>query len=309
MMKDMESLANAERALQDMQNKLTKQEQVIKDVKVTEVGGEEVRRLREEVEILRGELQRSEVELEDKCWMAPSVLQHWLQLTYELESIVFNNRKKAAEFQMEVAKDACDKLKKKRSSLVGAFVSTHGRSIDDVDKSILEAKTSLLELTTDLAERSQRWRQIEILTGVSIVNNPGLATLQRLVRHVGGGNRNLRGSDRLSSRMSSVSVDDLRDDLETRSVAASHSSRLTSNYNTRRTMLANISRESSKESSEDSDEIPQVGTKSHRAKLVKQQSRVSDMSANSGVSGVSLVSGTSGTNISDNSDTRYVEHS
>ena len=297
MMKDMESLANAERALQDMQNKLTKQEQVIKDVKVTEVGGEEVRRLREEVEILRGELQRSEVELEDKCWMAPSVLQHWLQLTYELESLVFNSRKKAAEFQMEVAKDACDKLKKKRSSLVGAFVSTHGRSIDDVDKSILEAKTSLLELTTDLSERSQRWRQIEMLTGVSIVNNPGLPTLQRLVRHVGGGNRNLRGSDRLSSRMSSVSVDDLRDDLETRSVAASHSSRLTSNYNTRRNMLANISRESSKESSEDSDEVTQAGSKSHRAKLVKQQSRVSDLS------GVSLVSGT-GSNISDSSDSR-----
>merc|ERR1719464_1241193 len=210
-----------------------------------------------------GELQRAEVELEDKCWMAPTMLQHWLQLTYELESGVINSRKKAAEGQMEAAKDACDKLKKKRSSLVGAFVSTHGRSIDDVDKSILEAKTSLLELTTDLAERSQRWRQIEILTGVSIVNNPGLATLQRLVRHVGGGNRNLRGSDRLSSRMSSVSVDDLRDDLETRSVAASHSSRLTSNYNTRRNMLANMSRESSKESSEDSDEMPQLGTKSH----------------------------------------------
>ena len=96
------------------------------------------------------------------------------------------------------------------------------------------------------------------------------------------------------------------DDLETRSVAASHSSRLTSNYNTRRNMLANISRESSKESSEDSDELPQVGAKSHRAKLVKQQSRVSDLSANSGVSGVSLVSGVSGvsTNISDNSDIR-----
>merc|ERR1719281_1463116 len=104
--------------------------------------------------------------------MAPSMLQHWLQLTYELESIVFNNRKKAAEFQMEVAKDACDKLKKKRSSLVGAFVSTHGRSIDDVDKSILEAKTSLLELTKDLQERTARWRQIEMLTGCSIMHNP-----------------------------------------------------------------------------------------------------------------------------------------
>jgi len=293
MMKDMESLAKAERALQDMQNKLTKQEQVIKDVKVTEVGGEEVGRLREEVEILRGELQRAEVELEDRCWMAPTMLQHWLQLTYELESLVFNGRKRAAEQQMEVAKDACEKLKRKRSSLVGSFVSTHGRSIDDVDKSILEAKTSLLELTTDLSERSQRWRQIEILTGVSIVNNPGIQTLQRLVRHVGGGNKNLRGSDRLSSRMSSVSVDDLREDLETRSVAASHSSRLTSNYNSRRTALANISRESSKESSEDSDEVSPGHVKTQRAKLVKQQSRLSEMSVVS-------------SNISDSQDSRVL---
>jgi len=180
--------------------------------------------------------------------------------------------------------------------LVGSFVSTHGRSIDDVDKSILEAKTSLLELTTDLSERSQRWRQIEILTGVSIVNNPGIQTLQRLVRHVGGGNKNLRGSDRLSSRMSSVSVDDLREDLETRSVAASHSSRLTSNYNSRRTALANISRESSKESSEDSDEVSPGHVKTQRAKLVKQQSRLSEMS------GMSVVS----SNISDSQDSRVL---
>ena len=37
-----------------------------------------------------------------------------------------------------------------------------------------------MELTQDLSERSQRWRQIEMLTGVSIVNNPGIQTLQRL---------------------------------------------------------------------------------------------------------------------------------
>merc|ERR1719410_2561646 len=212
---------------------------------------------------------------------------------------------------MEQAKDACDKLKKKRSSLVGSFVSTHGRSIDDVDKSILEAKTSLLVLTTDLSERSQRWRQIEILTGVSIVNNPGLPTLQRLVRHVGGGNRNLRGSDRLSSRMSSVSVDDLRDDLETRSVAARHSSHLSSSRlgagssyasSRRQNMMSAMSRESSKESSEESDETGMTGgsgvrlgsgrsggggVSGHRHKLVKQQSRQSEMSASSGISSVS----------------------
>jgi len=213
---------------------------------------------------------------------------------------------------MELAKDACDKLKKKRSSLVGAFVSTHGRSIDDVDKSILEAKTALMELTQDLAERSQRWRQIEMLTGVSIVNNPGIQTLQRLVRHVGGGNKGIRGTERLASRMSSVSVDDLRDDLlETRSVAASHSSHLSSsrlgassNYNSTRRMMANIGRESSKESSEESDETgvsvslgSRMGSGSsrsgHRNKLVKQQSRHSEMSASSGMSGVSAISSVS----------------
>ena len=85
---------------------------------------------------------------------------------------------------MENAKDACEKLKRKRSSLVGAFVSTHGRSIDDVDKTILEAKTALLELTQNLTERSRRWRQIEILTGVNIVNNPGLNTILKIGRYL-----------------------------------------------------------------------------------------------------------------------------
>eukprot|EP00090_Calanus_glacialis_P031458 TRINITY_DN5194_c0_g1_i1.p1 TRINITY_DN5194_c0_g1~~TRINITY_DN5194_c0_g1_i1.p1 ORF type:complete len:668 (-),score=266.49 TRINITY_DN5194_c0_g1_i1:374-2377(-) len=304
MIKDMESLAKAEKALQDMQDRLVVQEQVIKKVKVEKVqleqgegGTEEVGRLREEVEILRGELHRAEVELEDRCWMAPTVLQHWLQLTYEIESQVYNSKRKCADSQMETAKDACEKLKRKRSSLVGAFVSTHGRSIDDVDKAILEAKTALMELTQDLSERSQRWRQIEMLTGVSIVNNPGILALQRLVRHVGGGNRAVRGG--LSSRMSSMSVDDLHDDLETRSVAASHTSHLSSRqggakrnvFQTSSGRDFSVSRESSKESSNsESDELLMERDNNmalHRNRLVKQQSRVSEVSVGSGVSSIS----------------------
>jgi hypothetical protein len=34
-----------------------------------------VDKLREEVEILRSELHRAEVELEDRCWVAPTILQ------------------------------------------------------------------------------------------------------------------------------------------------------------------------------------------------------------------------------------------
>jgi stromal interaction molecule 1 len=70
----------------------------------------------------------------------PPALQHWLQYTYELELKTYNKKKVGAEKQLKQAKDACDKLKKKRSSLMGAFVTTHGRSIDDVDKAILEAR-------------------------------------------------------------------------------------------------------------------------------------------------------------------------
>ena len=66
-----------------------------------------MRRLKEEVEILRGELQRAEGELEDRvCWSPPPDLQHWLQLTYELEQRVYNKKRLQAEKQLEQAKDA-----------------------------------------------------------------------------------------------------------------------------------------------------------------------------------------------------------
>jgi hypothetical protein len=200
--------------------------------------------------------------------------------------------------------------------MVGQYLqfNIYTRSIDDVDKAILEAKTALMELTQDLSERSQRWRQIEMLTGVSIVNNPGILALQRLgrshfggfsgthrvslsVRHVGGGNRAVRGG--LSSRMSSMSVDDLHDDLETRSVAASHTSHLSSRqggakrnvFQTSSGRDFSVSRESSKESSNsESDELLMERDNNmalHRNRLVKQQSRVSEVSVGSGVSSIS----------------------
>ncbi len=212
-------------------------------------------------------------------------LQHWLQLTYELESLTFAAKRRAAEEQLELAKDMCEKLKKKRSSLVGAFVSTHGRNIDDVDRSILEAKTALIEVTKDLSERSQRWRQIEMLCGCSIISNPGLTSLKNLVRHVGAGRHygiagsiagpgSVRSSAGMGSRMSaSASHDDLVNDpdFDAHSVApshlSSHLSRPASLFSTsttataahisartRRGELKSISRESSKESSS-SDEL------------------------------------------------------
>ncbi|XP_046635877.1 stromal interaction molecule homolog isoform X2 [Daphnia pulicaria] len=206
LMEHMEILSSAEKELQELQVKLqhARQEQ---DITLSEkqqlerkleeeVRGSnaslyqpdplaelELRRLREEVDILRGELQRAEGELEDRlCWTPPADLQHWLQLTYELEQRVYNKKRLQAEKQLEQAKDACEKLNRKRSSFVASFVSTHGRAIDDVDKSILEARSSLMEVKQDLQERTTRWRQIESLCGFSISTNPGLSYLETLLR-------------------------------------------------------------------------------------------------------------------------------
>jgi len=258
MMQDMEGLSKAEQSLIELQEKLHERDSELKrvsagskfpedgvynpeeDSPLIESERMELDRVKQEVEALRNELRRAEMELEDKCWMAPPVLQHWLQLTYELESQAYNNKKREAEKQLETVKDMCEKLKKKQKSLMGAFVSTHGRSIDDVDRSILEARTALIEVTKDLSERSQRWRSIEILCGVNIVSNPGISALQNLVRTVGAGRLptgatpSLNGSNAgeslfgglrnrpLSSRMSNRgSQDDLLQDDDTHSVAAS----------------------------------------------------------------------------------------
>lgn len=152
----------------------------------------ELQQLKQEVEMLRAELSRAEVELVDHCWTPPQALQSWLQLTYELESKHTQKKRLMAEKQLQLARDACEKLKRKRTSLVGAFVSTHGKSIDDVDRSIVEARNSLGEVTNEMQERLHRWKQIESLLNFSIVNNNGLAYLETVLYNRNGSGKSSR---------------------------------------------------------------------------------------------------------------------
>lgn len=222
MAKDVEGLLKAEVALKDMQKELERarleQENVDKEKMDLERRLREapstsssnsdlmVQELKQEIEMLRSELSRAEVEINDHCWTPPQGLQNWLQLTFELENKQHIRKRVMAEKQLMQAREACEKLKKKRSSLVGAFVSTHGKSIDDVDRSIVEARNALNDVTNDLQERMHRWKNIENLLGFSIVNNNGLAYLENLLY-----NRNSVGGKSYRSRLSS-SQDDLDDD-------------------------------------------------------------------------------------------------
>ncbi|CAH2055734.1 unnamed protein product, partial [Iphiclides podalirius] len=225
MLRDMEQLRKAEMALDDMQKELEKarleQESVTTEKrnlekKLREAGDTpllnsassdlEVSQLKAEIEMLRAELRRAEGELEDRCWAPPPGLQQWLQLTHEVENRAYLRKKQQADLQLQQAREACEKLRKKRSSLVGAFVSTHGKSIDDVDRSIVEARTALNEVTQELQERMHRWKQIERLCGFNIINNNGLQFLESTLYRTANGRQASRV--RMSSSQDDLSVGD-----------------------------------------------------------------------------------------------------
>ncbi|KAL9873944.1 stromal interaction molecule isoform 1-T2 [Glossina fuscipes fuscipes] len=229
MAQDMEGLQKAEQSLQEMQKELERARMEQESVTTQKMDLErrlrevpslassnsdlEVQQLKKEIEMLRSELSRAEIELVDNCWAPPPQLQSWLQYTYELESKNHLKKRVAAEKQLQSAREACEKLRKKRSSLVGAFVSTHGKSIDDVDRSIVEARNSLGEVTNELQERLHRWKQIEQCLGMTIVSNNGLTYLESVLygRNNGvgsGGSASLKSS---RGRMTSSS-DDLDDE-------------------------------------------------------------------------------------------------
>ncbi|XP_026185713.1 stromal interaction molecule 2 isoform X3 [Mastacembelus armatus] len=205
MMKDLESLQHAEQSLLDLQGRLEKAQEENRTVAVEkqnleqkmrdEITGakKEAHRLRElregaecelsrlkyaeeELVQVRKALKRAEKEMQSER-SVPEALQKWLQLTHEVEVQYYNIKKQNAEFQLCVAKDEAEKIKKKRGSVFGTLHVAHSSSLDEVDHKILEAKKALSEVTACLRERLHRWQQIEKLCGFPVVNNSGLPSL------------------------------------------------------------------------------------------------------------------------------------
>ncbi|XP_022236328.1 stromal interaction molecule 1-like [Limulus polyphemus] len=128
MMKDMESLQNAEEALLKLQKELDKArqeqeivaiekenlERMLKDEigaprkQEEDIDNEDVDRLHqleEELEHTREELREAEKAIESRSLAPPLALQHWLQLTHELELRHYSAKKAAAEHQLSAAKE------------------------------------------------------------------------------------------------------------------------------------------------------------------------------------------------------------
>uniref|UniRef100_A0A3B3YKA6 SAM domain-containing protein n=1 Tax=Poecilia mexicana TaxID=48701 RepID=A0A3B3YKA6_9TELE len=205
MMKDLESLQRAEQSLMDLQEQLERAQEEKRNVAVEKqcleekmrdeiIGAQEeahrlhelrqgavseLSRLRyaeEELEQVRGALKQAEKEM-IASWTVSGALQQWLQLTHEVEVQYYNVKKHSAELQLAAAKEEAERIKKKRSSVLGTLHMAHSSSLDQVDHKIMEAKHALSEVTACLRERLHRWQQIEFLCGFPIMRNPGLANL------------------------------------------------------------------------------------------------------------------------------------
>ncbi|XP_070768328.1 stromal interaction molecule 2 [Enoplosus armatus] len=205
MMKDLESLQSAEQSLIDLQEQLERaqeekrnvaeakqnleekmrdeimgaQEEAYRLHELRQGAVSELSRLRcaeEELEQVLGALKQAEMDIH-ASWTASEALQQWLQLTHEVEVQYYNVKKQSAVLQLASAKEEAERIKKKRSSVLGTLHVAHSSSLDQVDHKILEAKNSLSEVTACLRERLHRWQQIERVCGFPIIRNPGLANL------------------------------------------------------------------------------------------------------------------------------------
>lgn len=67
--------------------------------------GVRVTELEKQLQICRNELREAEKKLEARHWVAPLSLQHWMQLTHELELRNYNTKKAKAEQQLQAAKE------------------------------------------------------------------------------------------------------------------------------------------------------------------------------------------------------------
>ena len=90
---------------------------------------------------VRCALDEAERQLSEQInWTAPATLQQWLQVTYEIEYRYYVSKRVAAAKQLQEAKEECEKLRKKRASLIGSFRIAHGSSLDAVDQRIVKAR-------------------------------------------------------------------------------------------------------------------------------------------------------------------------
>lgn len=151
------------RAKSDQESESKKRGDVLINVLLPVEATDEIERLQNEVALLQSKLHRAEIELRLNCWMPPPDLIKYLQITYDKEAKAHKWKLETVEKCLQSAFKKCEKLRKRRASLINAFIPVNSRSIDEVDEAVIKSKTAMTELTEEHKESIRRWNRIESL--------------------------------------------------------------------------------------------------------------------------------------------------
>lgn len=162
--RDREKLIQRETLLKELQQELEESRNDQRSAHKTELLADaKVSKLQHEVKKLRTRLHRAENNLSSKTWKPPSELEYLLQETYKVEMREHERKQRIAEVLLKKAFQACEKLKKKRSKYLNAFMPFQSKRYADVDAALDNAHRSLIEIQQEEQNRKSRWTRIETL--------------------------------------------------------------------------------------------------------------------------------------------------
>lgn len=98
-------------------------------------------------------------------------LQQLLMLTYVKEHSHWVDQKSTAEKQLATARKECERIEKRRGTLLGSLRMINSPVLHDADLKINRALVSLKKVMKNLDEYKRRWKTIENLTGLHVVSS------------------------------------------------------------------------------------------------------------------------------------------
>lgn len=192
MMKELETLQQAEGSLMAVTGKIKAMENELEDktkvdrgllnawfseVQKTKEEADKYRRRRDstvdhdkqlrlavhEIEQLRIALRKAEEHARHQSYEAPTELIDLLKRTYHIEELAFETKRKLAENAMLSAKEQMNKISKMQKGFFGAVRIAHTGCMDNIGELISGAKERLAEVHDEYEERERRWNRISSL--------------------------------------------------------------------------------------------------------------------------------------------------
>ncbi|XP_003387480.1 PREDICTED: stromal interaction molecule 1-like isoform X2 [Amphimedon queenslandica] len=135
--------------------------------------------------------------MQNRLALKQLLIETCLQEKYYLDA-----NKRTAENEVMRAQKMCDKIKRKRASVIGAFRLANSSTLEDAGLMITKAVNKMQMVTEHFESFQKRWQSIEQIFGFPILNPAHIST-QSLASAVTDSPRSTRGS--ISHRPKSVS--------------------------------------------------------------------------------------------------------